>query len=66
MADFCNQPLFEALAGGSPLECQSQIWRQKTRIVGHHIVKKHDTGAWQTDRRTRCSRKDRASIASRG
>jgi len=27
---------------------------------------RHNTGVWQTDRQTRCCRKDRASIASRG
>ena len=48
----------------------------ETRIMGLYISRscfrsaRHNTGVWQTDgrtdKRTRCCRKDRASIASRG
>jgi len=40
MAEFSQPPLFEAPARGNPLECRNEIWRQKTRIVGLHMVKK--------------------------
>jgi len=33
-ANFPTPPLFEAPIRGNPLECQDEIWRQKTRIVG--------------------------------
>ena len=33
-ANFPTPPLFEASTRGNPLECQDEIWRQKTRIVG--------------------------------
>jgi len=34
MAEFPTPPLFEAPARGNPLECQDEIWHQKTIIVG--------------------------------
>jgi len=33
MAEFPTPPMFKALARGNPLECQDEIWHQKTRIV---------------------------------
>ena len=32
--NFPTPPLFEAPAGGNPLECRDEIWHQKTRIMG--------------------------------
>jgi len=67
--NFPTPLLFEALARGNPLECWNEIWHQKIRIVRLPDGEKIMTPAFifltqyrpvtkQTDRRTRCSRKD--------
>ena len=70
-------PLFEASARGKPLECQDEIWQQKTRIMGLPDSEEIMTIAFfvltqyrrvtdrQTDRHVTIAI-TRASIASRG
>jgi len=62
--------LFEAQARGDPLECRDEIWRQKTRIMGlvdseeimtlafFVLIQYQRVTDGQTDRQTRCSRRD--------
>ena len=61
--NFPIHPCLRPPLGRNLLECRDEIWHQKARIVGlpdgvEIMTFWHNTGVWQTDGRTRCSRKD--------